>query len=190
MRRLYQRRTALGGAANFVATQAMPRRVYSPASTRRQVTDLWGVGHGYGGHGFAGTIVACNVETRGLFSWVSSFVCIAPARVFWLGLHLWCADILAPVVRRMPRLACFGSAGHVCVDLGGYLCRFLRSSVARERRIAINSIVVAFLLVQLDCPSKRIFIQFDSQSHPSRNRHVPVFELERATHDHVVRIPP
>ena len=34
------------------------------------VTDLWGVGHGYGGHGFAGAVVACGAELRGLCSWV------------------------------------------------------------------------------------------------------------------------
>ncbi len=42
-----------------------------------EVTDFWSVGDEDVGHGFAGAIVACGVETRGLCSWVS---------LHWLGL--------------------------------------------------------------------------------------------------------
>ncbi len=56
---------------------------------------MLGKRHGYGGHGFAGAIVACGVETRRFCSWVSAvgllrfacFGCALGAGVLQLGLH-------------------------------------------------------------------------------------------------------
>jgi hypothetical protein len=59
------------------------------------VTNMWGVGHGFGGHGFAGAIVACGVETRGLCSWVCLLWLRRRCRGFGLWFVFWICSLMA-----------------------------------------------------------------------------------------------